>query len=244
MPKTRFGHCCVLRPLLTVCLALAALLFLPDAAPALQVHDAPGEGLFAHQMGHIYYIVALAFFFAYIRRSDFNERSWRYLQIFCILLAAWNLLSFAGHIAALHVAPADLVEFAINLDDARIPDNDGAAPVDVPIAPESPAAYFSTLPLRAMTAAALAAGVPAQISNTAGTFVCNCLMYSMLHFMARQASPVPCGFVHVPFLSGQGEPSLSPDDAVRGITAIMIIGWRNRSIIRLISLPNDRFGSE
>ena len=133
---------------------------------------------------------------------------------------------------------------AVNVMDARIPDNDGAAPVDVPIAPDGPAAYFSTLPLSSMTAAAQAAGVPAQISNTAGTFVCNCLMYSMLHFMAQQASPVPCGFVHVPFLSGQGEPSLSPDDAVRGITAIMIIGWRNRSIIRLISLPNDRFGSE
>ena len=121
MPKTRFGHCRVLRPILTVCLALAALLFLPDAAPALQVHDAPGEGLFAHQMGHLYYIVALAFFFSYIRRSDFNERSWRYLQVFCILLTAWNLLSFVGHMAALHVAPADLVEFAINLDDRLLP---------------------------------------------------------------------------------------------------------------------------
>ena len=111
----------ILRPILPACLALAACALCPDAALALQVHDAPGEGLYAHQMGHIYYVVALAFFFAYIRRSDFNERSWRYLQAFCILLTAWNLLSFAGHIAALHVAPADLVEFALNLDDRLLP---------------------------------------------------------------------------------------------------------------------------
>ena len=121
MPITRSKHRNKPRPLLTLCLALAALLFLPDIAPALQVHDVPGEGLRVHQMGHIYYFVALLFFFAYIRRSDFNERSWRYFQTFCILLTAWNLLSFVGHIAALYVAPADLVEFAINLDDRLLP---------------------------------------------------------------------------------------------------------------------------
>ena len=121
MPITRSKHRNKPRPLLTLCLALAALLFLPDIAPALQVHDVPGEGLRVHQMGHIYYFVALLFFFAYIRRSDFNERSWRYLQAFCILMAAWNLLSCFGHIAARYVTPESLVERPLNIHDRLLP---------------------------------------------------------------------------------------------------------------------------
>ena len=106
--------------------------------------------------------------------------------------------------------------------DARIPDNDAFAPIDRPIDPDGPAAYFSTLPIRAMVAAVQAASVPARISDSAGTFVCNCLMYSLLRFTAERMLSVLCGFIHVPYLSGQapeGLPSLPFEDAVRGVAA-------------------------
>ena len=113
---------------------------------------------------------------------------------------------------------------AINVMDARIPDNDGLSPVDEPIAPDGPAAYFSTLPLRAMAASMQGRSVPARISDTAGTFVCNCLMYSLLRFAAENALPVRCGFLHVPYLTGQAAPELPAvefDTAVLGVTAAL-----------------------
>ena len=75
---------------------------------------------------------------------------------------------------------------AINVDDARIKDNAGQQPVDDRIAPDGPAAHFATLPVKAMVAAIRAAGVPAEVSNSAGTFVCNHLMYGVLHFIAAR----------------------------------------------------------
>ena len=111
---------------------------------------------------------------------------------------------------------------AINVMDARIPDNDGFSPVDEPVAPDGPAAYFSTLPLRAMTESMRERSVPARISDTAGTFVCNCLMYSLLRFTAERAPSVRCGFLHVPYLTGQAAPGLPAvefDTAVLGVTA-------------------------
>jgi pyroglutamyl-peptidase len=74
---------------------------------------------------------------------------------------------------------------AINVDDARIPDNAGAQPVDRPVVPGGPAAYFTTLPVKAMVAALRAAGLPAQVSQTAGTFVCNHVFYGLMHRLAR-----------------------------------------------------------
>ena len=76
---------------------------------------------------------------------------------------------------------------AINVDDARIPDTAGQQPLDVPIQPHGPAAYFSTLPIKSIAQAILSAGVPVEISNTAGTYVCNHLMYQVLH------APLSCG---------------------------------------------------
>ena len=70
---------------------------------------------------------------------------------------------------------------AINLDDARIPDNEGNQPIDRPIFPDGAPAYFSTLPVKAMVRSIRNAGIPASVSNTAGTFVCNHLMYGLLH---------------------------------------------------------------
>ena len=112
---------------------------------------------------------------------------------------------------------------AVNLMDATSPDNDGFQPVDEPIFPDGPAAYFSTLPVKAMVEAMQRLAVPARLSDTAGTYVCNCLMYAMLH----RVEDVPCGFIHVPYLTEQGKgsetPSLPRELVLRGITACLQI---------------------
>jgi len=92
---------------------------------------------------------------------------------------------------------------AINVDDARIPDNDGQQPVDEPVAPDGPAAHFATLPLKAMAQAMRRAGAPAEVSNTAGTFVCNHLMYGVLHFIQARGFGARAGFIHVPYADEQ-----------------------------------------
>ena len=113
---------------------------------------------------------------------------------------------------------------AVNVDDARIPDNAGEQPVDRPAVPGGPAAYFATLPVKAMAEAIRAAGVAAEVSNTAGTFVCNHLMYAVLHLLAERYPGVRAGFMHVPFVPEQtgdkpGQPSMPLADMVRGLTA-------------------------
>lgn len=109
---------------------------------------------------------------------------------------------------------------AINVMDARIPDNDGAQPVDEPVVSGGPAAYFSTLPVKAMVEAVRAAGVSAELSNSAGTFVCNSLMYAMLHHTHTRRPGVPCGFLHIPALRAQpGDPGVSKEDAVKAVAA-------------------------
>ena len=101
---------------------------------------------------------------------------------------------------------------AVNVMDARICDNAGYRPVDEPIDPTGPAAYFSALPIRSMAEAMTAAGVPARISESAGTFVCNSVMYTLLRHRDVRQFPIPCGFIHVPCLTelshGEGLPSL------------------------------------
>ena len=91
------------------------------------------------------------------------------------------------------------------LDGARIPDNTGNAPIDAPIVEGGPAAYFATLPIKAMLAALLDAGYPVQISQTAGTYVCNHVFYGLMHAL-RDNPGVRGGFVHIPY---------SPEQAVR-----------------------------
>ena len=113
---------------------------------------------------------------------------------------------------------------AINLDDARIPDNEGNQPVDQTIYPDGAPAYFSTLPVKAMVRAIQEAGVPASLSNTAGTFVCNHLMYGILYHMARYWPEMRGGFMHLPFLPEQvqdrpGMPNLSREAMAAGIEA-------------------------
>lgn len=111
---------------------------------------------------------------------------------------------------------------AINLRHASIPDNDGNRPQDQPVAVDGPAAYFATVPVRAMAQAAEAAGVGAAVSYSAGTFVCNDTLYTLLHHYRGTA--VRVGFVHVPFLPRQaenGQPSMALEDMVRGLTAMI-----------------------
>ncbi|WEV24136.1 pyroglutamyl-peptidase I [Streptomyces sp. 71268] len=92
---------------------------------------------------------------------------------------------------------------AINVDDARIPDNAGAQPIDEPIVPDGPAAYFAALPIKACVAAARAAGAPASVSQTAGTFVCNHVFYGLMHLIATERPALRGGFVHVPYAPEQ-----------------------------------------
>lgn len=110
---------------------------------------------------------------------------------------------------------------AINVQDARLPDNEGAQPIDEPVVADGPAAYFSTLPIKAMLGALQAHGLPAEISNTAGTYVCNHVAYLMLHLAAREPG-VRAGFIHIPYLPGQAvrfpnTPSMAVEDVVRGL---------------------------
>jgi pyroglutamyl-peptidase len=90
---------------------------------------------------------------------------------------------------------------AINVQDARIPDNAGAQPVDVPVIAGGPSAYFSTLPIKTLVAGLRAAGFPASVSQTAGTFVCNQVFYALQHTLAGLG--VNSGFMHLPLLPEQ-----------------------------------------
>lgn len=114
---------------------------------------------------------------------------------------------------------------AVNVDDARIPDNAGRQPVDEPVVEGGPAAYFAALPVKACVAAAREAGIPASVSQTAGTFVCNHVFYGLGHLVANERPGLRGGFVHVPYaphqVTGRAEPSLSVRDMSTGVTAIL-----------------------
>ena len=113
---------------------------------------------------------------------------------------------------------------AINQDDARIPDNQGNQPIDTPIRLDGEAAYFSTLPIKAMVQAIKEVGLPATVSNTAGTFVCNHLMYQALYLADKKYPNMRAGFMHIPYMTEQvvnkpNTASMCLKDIVRGIEA-------------------------
>ena len=113
---------------------------------------------------------------------------------------------------------------AINQDDARIPDNEGNQPIDLPIRPDGASAYFSSLPIKAMVQAIKKEGLPASVSNTAGTFVCNHLMYQALYLVEKKFPQVKAGFMHIPYMMEQvvnrpTTPAMSLVDIMRGIEA-------------------------
>ncbi|AIY43922.1 Pyrrolidone-carboxylate peptidase [Collimonas arenae] len=119
-----------------------------------------------------------------------------------------------------------LERVAINVDDARIADNAGRQPIDQPIYNDGPAAYFSTLPIKSMVKAMRAAGIPAEVSQTAGTFVCNHVFYGLLHQLTQHTPAIRGGFIHIPYIPSQaarhpGQPSLALDTVIEGLrTAI------------------------
>ncbi|HXY98638.1 MAG TPA: pyroglutamyl-peptidase I [Stellaceae bacterium] len=96
-----------------------------------------------------------------------------------------------------------LERFALNLADFEIPDNAGARLEDAVIAPEGATALAASLPLRAIEQAMLAAGIPARLSSTAGTYLCNAALYALLAAVARRSWRIPCGFIHLPYLPEQ-----------------------------------------
>lgn len=123
--------------------------------------------------------------------------------------------------------PAISVErIGINIDDARIPDNQGKQPLDEKIVSGGPEAYFSNLPIKAMTNSIRQAGIPATVSNTAGTFVCNHILYGLLHHIHREKPKARGGFIHVPFIPSQvtdkaGQPSMALGDITKALEAAL-----------------------
>ncbi|MEF9958963.1 MAG: pyroglutamyl-peptidase I [Niameybacter sp.] len=111
---------------------------------------------------------------------------------------------------------------AINVDDARIEDNEGQQPVDSPVFEEGENAYFTNLPVKAMVAEMVKAGIPASLSNTAGTFVCNHVMYGILYMIHKHYPHMKGGFIHVPYIPQQvvtkgNMPSMSLEDITKGL---------------------------
>jgi pyroglutamyl-peptidase len=115
----------------------------------------------------------------------------------------------------------------INVSDALSGDNAGVVLTDEPVAPGGPAAYFSRLPVKEMVAAIRAAGVPAKLSNSAGTYLCNHVMYGVLDHLTRKGSDIPAGFIHVPQLpeqvaqKGKEGPSMALETQVKGVGAAL-----------------------
>jgi pyroglutamyl-peptidase len=123
-------------------------------------------------------------------------------------------------------AALSLERVAINIDDATTADNAGYTPVDRPVVAGGPAAYFATLPIKAAVQALRAAGLPAIVSNTAGTFVCNHLFYGLMHQAALRNHRLRGGFLHIPYLPQQavrhaGAPSMAIEHIVQAIEIIL-----------------------
>jgi pyroglutamyl-peptidase len=116
-----------------------------------------------------------------------------------------------------------LERVAINVQDARIRDNDGRQPIDKPVVAGGPTAHFATLPIKACVAAMRKAGLPAAVSNTAGTFVCNHIFYSLMDVAVAHSTPLRGGFLHIPYAPEQaalqpgGAPSMAIEDVTKGI---------------------------
>lgn len=122
-------------------------------------------------------------------------------------------------------AQLSIERVAINVDDARIADNLGARPIDEPVVAGGPAAYFASLPIKAVRAALHRDAIPAEISQTAGTYVCNHVFYGLMHELHLRGDPrVRGGFIHIPYSPAQaarhaGAPSLDTDTVVRALRA-------------------------
>ncbi len=127
---------------------------------------------------------------------------------------------------------------AINVNDARIADNAGRQMIDEAIRADGSDAYFCTVPIKAMVAAMVKADVPAEVSNTTGTFVCNHLIYGVLHHIAVNKSNTRAGFIHVPYLESQaldksGNASMSLALMITGAKAAIMASIKNKTDLKL-----------
>lgn len=132
---------------------------------------------------------------------------------------------------------------AINIVDARIPDNAGLQPVDEPVVHGGPAAYFSTLPIKALVAALHAAGIPASVSESAGTYNCNAIFYALSHHIATRRPGLRGGFIHVPYLPEQavrhrGAPSMARETLIEAVRVMVATTLTTSQDVKL------GFGSE
>lgn len=125
---------------------------------------------------------------------------------------------------------------AINLDDARIADNAGQQPIDKPIVKNGPAAYFSTLPIKAIVHELRKHDIPAEVSQTAGTFVCNHVFYGLMHELALHREGVRGGFVHLPLLPEQAttEPSLPFEKMTEAVRLMIAAAIEYRRDIKAV----------
>jgi len=119
-------------------------------------------------------------------------------------------------------ADLSIERVAVNLDNAETPDNDGVQPADLSVLQGGPAAYFASLPVKAIVAAMRAAGLPASLSHSAGTFVCNHLFYGACHLRARRFKAMKVGLIHVPYSLEQGArhpgaPTMATEAVVAGL---------------------------
>lgn len=125
---------------------------------------------------------------------------------------------------------------AINVDDGRICDNAGCQPIDVPVIAGAPAAYFSTLPIKAIVHELKGAGIPASVSNSAGTFVCNHLFFGLMHRIATRpvAGGLRGGFIHIPLLPEQAArlPGGLPSMSLEAMVAALRIAVRTSLALR------------
>ena len=128
---------------------------------------------------------------------------------------------------------------AINMDDARIKDNEGNQPIDISIYEDGEAAYFSNLPIKAMVKEMTDNGIPASVSNSAGTFVCNHVMYGILYLVDKKYPNIRGGFIHVPYIPSQvttkpNTPSMSIDDISKGLELSIKAIIENSSDIKTV----------
>jgi len=128
---------------------------------------------------------------------------------------------------------------AINVDDARIPDNEGNQPVDEVIVSDGPAAYFSSLPIKTIASGLRESGIPTSVSQTAGTYVCNHVMYGLMHRLAQPSCHVvKGGFIHIPYLPEQaaqhpGSPSMSVHTVMNALELTIAIALHTEQDLRI-----------
>ena len=135
----------------------------------------------------------------------------------------------------LHITPERV---AINMNDARIPDNQGNQPIDEPIADKGPVAYWSTIPIKRIVENMKESNIPSSVSHTAGTFVCNHIFYGLMDYITRTSSSIRGGFIHIPFIPEQTinkeAPSLSLETIVKGVKIAAVTAAKYESDIHTV----------